>query len=177
MNCSRGRDGEGPLFYAMRGSPCSKAEEKAQLLLSLGAYVDFQNIDRLTPLSFAAQMCSVELANILLKHRARINLRDKQGKSPLHHITEANFSSTSMIQKIAALIIQHGADVNSRDNCGYTPLHRAVAREWIWEIAGDLLKAVADRCAMSDDRKFPYDMVQAGLWAETRRLFLCHYPI
>ncbi|KAJ5198757.1 uncharacterized protein N7498_007874 [Penicillium cinerascens] len=177
VNCSSGRDGESPLFYAMRGSPCSKAAEKVQLLLSLGTNVDFQNIDRLTPLSLAAQMCSVELANILLKHGARVNSRDKQGKSPLHHIAEANFGSASMVQKFAALLIQHGADVNSRDNFGYTPLHRAVAREWIWETAGDLLNAGADRCAMSDDGKYPYDMVPAGPWAETQRLFLRHYPV
>lgn len=41
-------------------------------------------------------------------------------------------------------------------------LHRIVAREETWEAAGELLKAGANRYAMADDGKFPYDMVLDG---------------
>lgn len=45
---------------------------------------------------------------------------------------------------------------------GFMLLHRIVAREETWEAAGELLKAGANRYAMADDGKFPYDMVLDG---------------
>lgn len=67
------------------------------------------------------------------------------------------------------------ADVNSRDMLGLTPLHKIVAKEETWEAAGELLKAGADRCAISNDGKFPHDMVPDGPWAETKRSLIRFY--
>ncbi|CAG7998869.1 unnamed protein product [Penicillium salamii] len=105
----------------------------------------------------------VELTQILLEHGAFANSRDKNGKSSLHYAAE-----TRNAHKILKLLIQNGADVNSRDMFGLTLLHKIVAKEEMWEAAGELLKAGADRCAIFNDGKFPHDMVPDGPWAETK---------
>lgn len=174
VNKAGGKRSETPIFYAIR---CGLGLESIRNLVSLGADVNFKNKTGLTPLSLASSMCSTELVKLLLDSGAFVNSRDMQGKSPLHHIVEAKFGAASEVLEIVSLFVQCGADVNSRDSSGYTPLHRAVSKEWTWETAGELIKAGADRCAMSYDGKYPYDMVKAGPWAETQRLFLRHYPV
>ncbi|KAJ5366197.1 hypothetical protein N7541_000138 [Penicillium brevicompactum] len=161
---------ETPIFYAIRNFYIRQGVECIQALLSLGADVQFRNIDGLTPLSLAVRMGSVESTRILLEHGAFPNSRDKNGKSPLHYAAE-----TRNAHKILKLLIQSGADVNSRDMLGLTPLHKIVAKEETWEAAGELLKAGADRCAISNDGKFPHDMVPDGPWAETKRSLIRFY--
>lgn len=167
---------ETPIFYAIRHAHRHLENENVRNLLSLGADVNFRNLDGRTPLSLAVWMGSTTLTKLLLDNGAFVNTRDRQQKSPLHHAVETSFVSAPKVREIVALLIRHGANVNARDCSGYTPLHKAVTNEWIWETAGELLHAGADRCAMSDDGKFPYDMVPSGPWAETQRLFLRHYP-
>ncbi|KAJ6102610.1 hypothetical protein N7486_005037 [Penicillium sp. IBT 16267x] len=177
INCIGGRNHETPIFYAIRHFDDRRGIESARKLLSLGVDVHFRNSDGLTPLSLAVSICSIEWAKLLLEYGALVNSKDMQGRSPLHHVANTRFGSASKVQEIVALLIHHGADVNSQDCSGYTPLHRVVAKEWIWGTVGELLKAGADRCAMSHDGRFPYDMVPAGPWAETQCLFLRHYPV
>ncbi|CAG7932406.1 unnamed protein product [Penicillium olsonii] len=169
-NWAGGQRNETPIFYAIRNFYIRQGVECIQALLSLGADVQFRNIDGLTPLSLAVRMGSVESTRILLEHGAFPNSRDKNGKSPLHYAAE-----TRNAHKILKLLIQSGADVNSRDMLGLTPLHKIVAKEETWEAAGELLKAGADRCAISNDGKFPHDMVPDGPWAETKRSLIRFY--
>ncbi|CAG8017812.1 unnamed protein product [Penicillium salamii] len=65
--------------------------------------------------------------------------------------------------------------MNSRDMLGSTPLHRIVAKEETWEVAGELLKAGADRYAIAHNGKFPHEMVPDGPWAETKRSLIRFY--
>ena len=169
-NWAGGQRNETPIFYAIRKFYIRQGVECIQALLSLGADVQFRNIDGLTPLSLAVRMGSVESTQILLEHGAFANSRDKNGKSPLHYAAE-----TRNAHKILKLLIQNGADVNSRDMLGLTPLHKIVAKEETWEAAGELLKAGADRCAISNDGKFPHDMLPDGPWAETKRSLIRFY--
>ncbi|KAJ5742666.1 uncharacterized protein N7511_011237 [Penicillium nucicola] len=164
VNWVGGKHSETPIFYAIRNYWNRQGMACLRTLLSLGADVQFQNIDGLTPLSLAVCLGSIESTEILLEHGSYVNSRDKTGRSPLHHAAEAQ-----NVDKIVGLLIQYGADVNSRDMLGFTPLHRIVAKEGTWEAAGELLKAGADRNAISDDGKFPHDMVADGPWAETKR--------
>jgi ankyrin repeat protein len=174
VNRASGKRSETLIFYAIR---YGLGLERIRNLVSLGADVNFKNTIGLTPLSLASSICSTELVKLLLDSGAFVNSRDIQGKSPLHYIVEAKFGAASEVLEIVSLFVQCGADVNSRDSSGYTPLYRAVSKEWTWETAGELIKAGADRCAMLYDGKYLYDMVKAGPWAETQRLFLRHYPV
>jgi ankyrin repeat protein len=173
VNGPGGKQNETPIFYAIRHCYGGTGEEKVRNLLSLGADVHFRNIDGLVPLSMAARMRSIESIMMLLSRGALVNSRDIQGKSPLHHVAETSFGY--QVHGIITLLIQHRVDMNARDHSGYTPLHSVVAKKGAWEAAGELLKAGADRQAMSHDGKFPHDMVPDGPWAETQRLFLRHY--
>lgn len=181
INWIGGKQQETPLFYAIARSGFSFSDSQSMTsiiakLLSLGADANFRNIDGMTPLSFAARKCSISLSDLLIRYGASINSMDMQKKTPLHYVFESNFIPVSAKQEMISYLIRFGAVVNSRDTNGYTPLHKAVATGWTWEIVGDLLNAGADRCIMSDDGKFPYDMIPDGPWAETQRLILRHYP-
>ncbi|KAJ5766674.1 uncharacterized protein N7511_004290 [Penicillium nucicola] len=170
VNWAGGQHRETPIFYAISRNYKIKAEEYVRALLSLGADVHFRNDDGLTPLSLAVRTGSMELTKMLLEHGAFPNTRDKQGKGPLHHAAESR-----NVHNIVKLLLQNGADVNSQDNFGYTPLHRIIAKETAWETVGDMLKAGAERCVISNDGKFPHDMVPDGPWAETKRLWIRFY--
>ncbi|KGO51226.1 hypothetical protein PEX2_032600 [Penicillium expansum] len=172
VNCAGGKQGETPIFSAIRHFYNRHGIECARKLLSLGADVHFRNTEGMTPLSLAARTGSMELIAVLLERGGSVNSRDNHGRCPLHYAAEAYFGK---IHKIVALLIQNGAEVNTRDIFGYTPLHSVVAKEGAWEAAAELLKAGADRYAMSDDGKFPHDMVPDGPWAETKRLMIRFY--
>ncbi|CAG8905346.1 unnamed protein product [Penicillium nalgiovense] len=170
VNWVGGKHSETPIFNAIRKFYARQGMECIQTLLSLGADVQFRNMDGLTPLSLAVRMGSIESTKILLEHGSCVNSRDKNGKSPLHYAAEA-----WNVHKIVKLLIQYGADVNSRDMLGFTPLHRIVAKEETWEAAGELLKAGADRYAIAHNGKFPHEMVPDGPWAETKRSLIRFY--
>jgi ankyrin repeat protein len=170
VNWAGGQHRETPIFYAISHYYKIEAEECVRTLLSLGANVHFRNDDGLTPLSLAVRTGSMELTKMLLEHGAFPNTRDKQGKGPLHHAAESR-----NIHSIVKLLIENGADMNTQDNFGYTPLHRIIAKEDAWETVGEMLKAGAERCVMSNDGKFPHDMVPDGPWAETKRLWVRFY--
>jgi len=56
----------------------------------------------------------------LLKEGADPNVRDEEGRTPLHHAVKDNRLD------IVKLLVESGADVNAPDNYGLTPLHYAV---------------------------------------------------
>ncbi|KAJ5346208.1 hypothetical protein N7452_004212 [Penicillium brevicompactum] len=172
VNWVGGKQGETPIFYAIRHSYSQKGIECAQTLLLLGADIHFRNMHGLTPLSLAVRTGSLDFTKVLLERGASVNSEDLHGKCPLHYAAEANFG---IIPKVVALLIQNGAHVNSRDNTGHTPLHSIAAKEGAWEAVAELLKAGADRYAMSNDGKLPHDLVPDGPWAETKRLLIRFY--
>ncbi|MDP6680093.1 MAG: ankyrin repeat domain-containing protein, partial [Verrucomicrobiota bacterium] len=55
----------------------------------------------------------------LIANSANINLKDSDGRTPLH------FAARKGFKKIAALLITKGANVNEKDNRTTTPLHEA----------------------------------------------------
>jgi len=96
------------------------------LLLKLGADVDAQDNDAMTPLLLASQQpCPfgdasqteiTETAQLLLEHGASVHVRDKNGQMPLHRASHHGLSG------IVALLLKLGADVDSQDNDAMTPL-------------------------------------------------------
>ena len=73
-----------------------------------------------TPLHYAAS-CVMATGRVLdlIKARADVNSRSKDGLSPLHcAVMAVNLPAVTRLVKA-------GADVNALDSWGYTPLHRA----------------------------------------------------
>ncbi len=64
---------------------------------------------------------------LLLKHRARVNVKSRLGLTPLHaHVADAFWWGAD---ETIPLLIAHGADIHARDKFGRTPLHLASSSE------------------------------------------------
>ena len=79
----------------------------------------------------------------LLDQGAEVNIRDDEGKTPLHH---AAFSGS---RAIAELIIAKGPEINIKDANNMTPLHIAAWRSMV-EVTELLLENGADVNAVDD---------------------------
>jgi hypothetical protein len=73
-----------------------------------------------TALHFAAVEGHVEIAKLLLRHGANVDVEDEHGLTALHLATKAGFV------EMAELLLEDGAYVDTRDKTGWTALHWAV---------------------------------------------------
>jgi len=80
------------------------------------------NCDGLTPLHLAIQEGQHQIAEILLQNKANVNLRDKEGATPVHY---AVFLDSSEL--LPLLCTQ--ADLDLTTNAGMTPLHVAILKK------------------------------------------------
>jgi ankyrin repeat protein len=96
------------------------------LLLDHGADVYPMDKDRTTPLHLAIQQGMYEIARTLLVRSAEPNVKNNDGKTPLHLLLEGDFSNDDDIPDLARLLLDRGADVNAQDQNHATPLLLAV---------------------------------------------------
>jgi len=75
--------------------------------------------DQVSPLHVAVAQGCIDKVKILLAHGASVNVKNKEGQTPLHSAEDPT---------IAQLLIDHGANVAEKDNHGNTPLHLAAQR-------------------------------------------------
>lgn len=108
----------------------------ADLLLQSNADSNAKSGDGRTPLIIVAEGGSSEMAALLLRQGADVNVRGKSGLlqerrgwTPLHFAAENN------LLEIVALLLQHGVSIDDTDDDGRTPLHYAV-----WNNALDTVK-------------------------------------
>ena len=83
--------------------------------------VDPNQQDRagLTVLHYAVAYDQLEVVEQLLERGVRIDIRDSEGRTPLHRAAS---------YRMAMLLLCHGADPEARDEVGWTPLHKAARR-------------------------------------------------
>ncbi|KAK2773944.1 hypothetical protein FQN53_003913 [Emmonsiellopsis sp. PD_33] len=79
------------------------------------------NIKRQSPLHVAAAIGNTEVANILLRNGASLNVGDADLWTPLH----CTLRSIHMNMAMVVLLLRRGASIEARDNKGYTPLMTA----------------------------------------------------
>ena len=89
-------------------------------LLDHGVNAKAQEKDSWTPLHWPAINGCVEVAQILLEHKADIKAQTRWG-STLFHVASAN----DHLDFVRLLLGQHSVDVNVQDHRNFTPLHRA----------------------------------------------------
>ena len=76
----------------------------------------------------AVRELSLTSVHALVKHGANVNLRDQEGRLPLHCLNEwrgyrAAGSAEEMVMKIGSFLIKHSADPRAADADGNTVLH------------------------------------------------------
>jgi len=67
---------------------------------------------------------TLPVVRYLLEKGADINSPDKDGLTPLHHLTQnLNKENTEGTVTLFRLLLEHGADVTAPDSQGWTPIH------------------------------------------------------
>jgi len=79
----------------------------------------------------------LEVVKLLLEHGADPNVKNRDGKTPLH-----NAASEGHLE-VVKLLLERGADPNVKDDDGNTPLHNAAWRGHL-EVVKLLLEHGAD---------------------------------
>src|SRR5690606_6936916 len=162
----RNNDGLTPL-----GIACASGNWRlARFLLERGAKTQS---DEGTPALLAAAGVEEDDAagvGLLLKHKARVDARDAQGRSALHEAASAGH-----VEIVQALLAAH-ADLQARDAEGRTPLLAAVVAGKPAAVQA-LVEAGADTAATDAGGRSALDhAVQAGRWSVGARLD-ADYPL
>ena len=112
--------GETPLHTILGNQIHKVTVEDVRCLVEYGASPNAKNALGITPLHYAAQCANVSVVQYFLGHGgANVNIRDNQGKTPLHRacIGAGN-------EVVIKCLLWHGAQ-NMGDHKGWTPLHYA----------------------------------------------------
>ncbi|XP_026119385.1 ankyrin repeat and SOCS box protein 18-like isoform X1 [Carassius auratus] len=136
VNSPSEEEDETPLHVAARhGLP-----HHAQLYLRFGACVNHSSSSGETPLGVVCGVAPektddsqderyLEICRLLLAYGAKVNLSDKERRSPLHK------AARNVQLKLVELLLEHGADINAIDYNGCSPLSSVlqssvVRQEW-----------------------------------------------
>jgi len=99
--------------------------DKVMRALEHGADPNVKGPDGYTPLHIAAHENYSELAKVLIKFGAKVDLKDRYGNKPLHAAAYmGNYS------ELAKVLIKFGAKVDLKDRYGATP-RSTQRRTWV----------------------------------------------
>jgi cytohesin len=133
-----------PLHCAIR----HHRKDVAKHFIEIGA--DINGIG--TPLNVAIEEGEKEIAELLILKNANVNLKDEEGKTPLHYAADyckitAPKSETrrkemenelALAKSMIELLVQEGANINAKDVYGNTPLD--IAKRYNHKAILDLLE-------------------------------------
>ncbi|KAH8999662.1 ankyrin repeat-containing domain protein [Lactarius hatsudake] len=153
--------GNPPLLYAITFSDDARVDA-VLFLFRHGADVNATEEDFWTPLHLATYMGDLSVARLLFEHRAEVDLRTYDNKSPLHHVSIRVIGEREGERSILArLLVERGADVEAQDQLGTTPLHLASLYGRL-EIAQLLLDQGANAHARSNRSRSPLHAAAQG---------------
>jgi ankyrin repeat protein len=172
---SNGRTPLHPTYHTLNGTFDDQYFDVMRCLLEHGADVDSQaNTAYPTPLHLASYLGGFKVAQLLLDHGADINVRDKNGRTPLHGtLVDLTDGLSDYFFDIVRFLLEHGADVYALDNDHATPLHVA-SQCGGTKAARLLLEHGADVHALDDNHSTPLHFASKGYNAEAVHLLLVH---
>jgi FOG: Ankyrin repeat len=103
---------------------CARAKPRIEIIKSLldrGANVNIENVSGKTPIFYCNFNFSLELLDLLVKHGADINHKDKYKNTILHD--DFLDYNTENFEEFIKELISLGFDINSKNNLGHTPLY------------------------------------------------------
>ena len=106
--------GRNALMYAV----CGPGTESAEVLLAWGDFNGTQDLTGRTALHYAVfnpHNKQAEIFHLILKSGMSVNVKDNDGKTPLHHACESGKA------KAIRWLVKHGADENAKDRNMQTP--------------------------------------------------------
>lgn len=155
------------------------------VLIENGATVDARDVGQSAPLHLAVDRDNVKSVQVLLKHKANANRRDKYGRTALHltksaavgrlllsngaHVdssdqqcsTTLHYCSINGNEELALLLIAQGADSNAMNLQGQTPLHMATCHNLV-TIVSILLTSKADSNVQNACGQTPLHLARSG---------------
>ena len=148
-------DGSTPLINLARKSFDQKnsevsASDIAKTLVSAGADVNARNKNGITTLHLAVHNGNLNLIEFMLEHKARLDVKDNSGRTPLHLVCLASKNRLAILKSILSKCKK--SEIDSRDFRGKTALHIAV-------LSNDLqaVKLLLDSGANPEKRTYGWD--------------------
>ena len=140
-----------PLYYS---ALCGFYDLVEHLAITHPEYVNAFGGRYQFPLLAAVGRGHVEVAELLLKHGADIDVREATGKTMLL-IAIFWFDDSDFLSDIVGFLLTHGADVNARDDTFSSPLHWAEELYGARQVVTILLKHGADINSQDNNGKTP----------------------
>ena len=138
--------------------------------------MDTKNNDGWTPLQLAAFNNSVEVAKLLLEHRAEVDTKDNEGYTPLHRTARDKsvlHRHSTLSVELAKLLLEHGAKVNIKSYNGDTPLNVAARYNRV-ELTKLLLEHRAEVNTKDNNGETPLQLAALNNSVELAKLLLKH---
>ena len=174
------RDSEGrtplhPTFHNTSMPFDEKYFDVVRYIIEHGADVDAQaNTEHPTPLHVASYCGGFKVAQLLLDHGADINVRGKDGRTPLHAtLDDLRDYLEDYFFDTVRFLLEHGADIHALDNDHATPLH-VVSQSGGMKATRLLLKHGADVHALDNTHSTPFHLALQRRDNEVARLLLEH---
>jgi cytohesin len=149
--------------------------DTVRFFLDRGADVDAVDDNRSTLLQRVSGHGNVEVAQLLLERGANINVRNREGQTPLHRaLVEITDEFEDIFFEAIQLLLEHGADVDTLDNDHLTPLHLASQYGSV-TATRLLLEHGANVHLQNNDGHTPYQVASANGHEEIARLLSEHF--
>jgi ankyrin repeat protein/predicted DNA-binding WGR domain protein len=139
--------GETALYFAVKVNGMNRIEN-VKLLLESGAFPDIPDKSGNTPLMIAVKEKNLNLAELLINHKADPNFPDNHKRTPLHHAFNNSDENADASFDLENLLLESGADINAVDKRGRTPLHYAFVKigKWSEKSQIDPIETVSSAC-------------------------------